>query len=47
MRSQDVWKLFAETGLPEYYMLFANARRMENSHVSDDPGIGSAGNGLQ
>ena len=47
MRAQDAWRLFAETGLPEYYLLYANARRLENSHVPDDPGLGPAGHGLQ
>ena len=44
---KDAWKLFAETGLPEYYLLYASMKRMENSHVSDGPGPGSAGHGLQ
>ena len=47
MRAIDAWKLFAETGLPEYYMLYANVKRMENSHVPDDPGTGAPGYGLQ
>ena len=47
MQSQDYWQLFSETGLPEYYMLYANAKRMENSHVPDDSGVGPAGHGLQ
>ena len=47
MRSDDAWRLFAETGLPEYYLLYANAKRMENFHVPDDSGSGAPGHGLQ
>lgn len=47
MKSEEYWSMFQETGMPEYYLLYATTRRLENSHVSDDPGPGTAGHGLQ
>ena len=47
MKAQDYWQMFMETGAPEVYLLYNNAKRMENAHVSDDPGPGAAGHGLQ
>ena len=47
VRSQDAWSLFVETGLPEYYLLYTNAKRLENAHVSDPTGPGAPGHGLQ
>jgi len=42
MQSKELWDLFAETGAPELYLLYSNARRMENNHALDDPGTGPA-----
>ena len=47
MNAQDYWTIFVETGAPEVYLLFNKARRMEENHVSNDPGFGSAGIGVQ
>ena len=47
MNAQNYWQLFMETGAPELYMLYTNARRMEDPHVSDDQGAGAPGHGLQ
>jgi len=47
MNSKDYWALFLETGLPEYYLMFNNARRMEDIHVSENQGIGASCVGLQ
>ncbi len=47
MNKEEYWKLFLETGSPEAYMLYNQAKRLENAHVSDHPGAGAAGNGLQ
>ena len=41
MRSQDYWQIFLETGSPEVYLLFINARKMENTHVFDDTRSGT------
>lgn len=47
MNAQDYWQLFTETGVPEYYLLYSRAMKMEASHVLDDTGAGAAGHGLQ
>lgn len=47
MDSKDYWQMFLETGAPEMYLLYNNARRMETCHVFDDPGVGAAGGSLQ
>ena len=47
MTSQDYWQMFMETGAPELYLLYNNARKMENTHVLDNTGSGAAGHSLQ
>lgn len=47
MNAQDYWTMFLETGAPELYLMYHQAKRMEKEHVSDDPGIGAASIGLQ
>jgi hypothetical protein len=47
MNAKDYWSIFIETGAPEMYLLFNQARRMEEDYVSDDPGVGSESLGLQ
>lgn len=47
MNAQDYWTMFLETGAPEMYLLFNQARRMEESNVCNDPGVGSSGIRLQ
>ena len=47
MTSQDYWQMFLETGAPEYYLLYNNARKMENTYVLDDIGSGTQSHGLQ
>ena len=47
MNAAEYWKIFMETGAPEAYMMYSQAKRMENSHVYDDSGVGAAGHGLQ
>ena len=36
-----------ETGAPEAYVMYNQAKRMECAHVFDDSGIGAPGHGLQ
>lgn len=43
MESQDYWKLFMDTGAPELYLMFNNARKTESKHVFDDSGPGTSG----
>lgn len=47
MKSCELWKLFEETGAPELYLLYSNARKMESTHALNDSGFGSAGSELQ
>ena len=47
MDTNTFWQMFLETGAPEMYLLYNQAKRMEKSHVPDDPGTGAAGNSLQ
>ena len=43
MQSQNYWQLFLETGAPEMYLLYHQAKRLEEDDVSDSPGIGATG----
>lgn len=36
MNSQNYWQLFLETGAPEMYLLYNEARKVEKAHVSDN-----------
>ena len=47
MNAQNYWQIFLETGAPEMYLLYNQARKMEEGHVLDDPGAGAAGHSLQ
>lgn len=47
MNAKDYWTVFLETGAPEMYLLFNQARRMEAIDVSDDPGPCAESFGLQ
>lgn len=47
MNAQDYWQIFLETGAPEMYLLYNNARRMEEFHVLDDSRPGFTGHTLQ
>lgn len=47
MVSKDFWQLFLETGSPEIYLLYHNARKMEESNVYYDSSAGPAGHSLQ
>jgi len=47
MNANDYWQMFLETGAPELYLMYNKARKMENTHVFDDTGPGTAGHSLQ
>lgn len=47
MKASDYWNIFMETGAPEAYLSYSKALKMEETHVSDDPGPGFTGHGLQ
>ena len=46
MTSQDYWQIFLETGAPELYLLYNNARKLENTHVFDNTSSGAPSYGL-
>lgn len=47
MNSQVLWQIFIETGAPEAYVLFNQARRMEENHVYNDQSVGASDHRLQ
>lgn len=47
MNAQDYWQIFLDTGAPEMYLMYNQARKMEINHVPDSQGIGAAGDSLQ
>ena len=47
MNASDYWKLFLETGVPEYYLLYSKSMRREEQHVFDNSGAGTPSHGLQ
>ena len=47
VNAQEYWKMFLETGSPEIYLLFRRECRLEDKHVFDDSGLGTASHGLQ
>ena len=47
MDSKQYWKVFLDSGIPEYYLLYNQVRKMEESNVSNDSGTGTAGVSLQ
>lgn len=47
MNAHDYWKVFLDSGIPEYYLLYNKAKQSEESHVCNDQGTGSAGVSLQ
>lgn len=47
MNAADYWTIFLETGAPEAYMLYNQAKRREEHHASNNTRPGSTGNRLQ
>lgn len=47
MRSDEYWKLFLETGVPEYYLAFRSCKDSEETNVSENTGPGAPGHGVQ
>ncbi len=46
MTSQDYWQMFLETGAPELYLMYNNARKMENPNVCNNTRSGDQGHSL-
>jgi hypothetical protein len=47
MKSDAYWQLFLQTGSPEAYLLYNQARRLEQTHVFEHQGAGAAHHDLQ
>ena len=47
MRSDTYWQLFLTTGSPEAYLMYNEAKRMEQTHVLEHERPGAAGHTLQ
>ncbi len=43
MNANNCWQLFLETGAPELYLMYTQAKRTEGANVSEDTGTCSAG----
>lgn len=42
MNAGDYWKAFLDSGIPEYYLMFCNARKVEESNVFDYTSAGDS-----
>ncbi len=47
MDAKNYWKVFLDSGIPEYYLLYNRARKMEEANVLDHQGTGASGMSLQ
>lgn len=47
MRSEELWQAFMSTGAPEIYVLYAQAKKVEDAHVFNRPWSGFEGDQLQ
>lgn len=41
------WQVFLETGAPEMYLLYTNAKKVEDSYAPENTGFGTPGSTLQ
>ncbi len=47
MNANEYWDVFIETGAPEIYLLYKQARKMEDTDVFDRTWAGASGDRLQ
>lgn len=47
MNSNNYWQLFLDTGAPEFYLMYNDAKKMENRYVFDSSGTGDSSHTLQ
>ena len=47
MEAKELWTLFMETGVPEYYLAFQALKRSEEGNVPQNTGIGAPPDGVQ
>lgn len=42
MNARQYWNAFMDSGIPEYYLLYKKALKLEETHVPDNTGTGAA-----
>ena len=47
MEAMGLWQAFLQTGAPEFYLMYKQARKMENSNVLENTGSGDSGHTVQ
>jgi len=47
MNAENSWKMFLETGAPEFYLMYSQAKKTEEGYVFDGTSSGTACNKLQ
>ena len=47
MNANDYWNMFLQTGAPAVYLMYKEAKMMEDSNVCNDPGLGASCNRIQ
>ncbi len=47
MNAQNFWQIFLETGAPEMYLLYNQARKQEKENVLEDSGTCDTLNSIQ
>ena len=47
MRSENLWQVFLDTGAPELYVLYAQAKKVEETHVFNSSRISPQSGELQ
>ena len=47
MKDHMFWNMFLQTGSPEAYLLFSEARKVKDEYVSDHTRPGDQGNQIQ
>ena len=47
MNANEYWTMFMQTGAPAIYLMYKNAKQMEEANVSDCAGPCGACNGIQ
>ena len=47
MNANDYWTMFMQTGAPAIYLMYKNAKQMEEADVPECPGPCGSGNRIQ
>ena len=46
MKANELWQSFLQTGAPEMYLLYSEAKRLEEGNVPEGSRAGASGNSL-